>query len=99
MAPRSAEASLQQVEGGDGEGTHVVDPVAAAGLDRDRVLAVGADDGDAGMTGSVAVAAPGRPGGPGLADRPCRAELAADLAGEQQRISLSGGGNAGQFLL
>src|SRR5947209_8333644 len=66
---RSAEALFEQVERRDREGAHVVDPVGAAGLDRDRALDP-ANDGDAGMPGGMAVAAAGRPGGASLADRP-----------------------------
>ncbi|MGA7261412.1 MAG: CinA family protein [Stellaceae bacterium] len=73
--------------------------VGVAGLDRDRSLAAGPDDGDAGMPGGVPVAAAGRAGGAGFADRPACLELAADLAGEEQRVGLGRGSDAGQFLL
>src|SRR5438309_12081451 len=95
----SAEALLQQIERRDREDPHVVEPVAVAGLDRDRALAIGPDDGNAGMPGGMAVAAPGRSRRAGLADRPRRRELAADLAGEQQRVGLGRGRDAGQLLL
>src|SRR6059058_5596886 len=61
-----AEALFQEVEGGDREDAHVVEPVAFAGLDRDRALRL-ADHRDAGMPGGMPVAAAGRAGGAGLA--------------------------------
>src|SRR4029077_10720768 len=95
----SGEALLQKVERRDRKDPHVVQPVAVAGLDRDRALAIRSDDSDAGMPGGMAIAAPGRPGGAGLADRPRCRELAADLAGEQQGVGLGRRRNAGQLLL
>ena len=77
------------------EKARMSDPVAVAGLDRDRGALAVADDGDAEWPSGVAVTAAGRPCGPGLADRPCRGELAADLAGEEQRVSLGRGGRQG----
>src|SRR5215831_4227516 len=53
----SAERLLQQIESRHRKGAHVVDAVGLAGLDSHRALAIGSDHGDAGMPGSVAVAA------------------------------------------
>src|SRR5436190_3440621 len=87
------EGFFEQIEGGHRERPHVVDPVGLAGLDRDRALDP-ADHRDAGMTGGMAVAAAGRAGGAGLADRPGRTEALLDLAREQECVGLGRGGDA-----
>ena len=59
-----------------------------AGFDRERAFTVRPDHRNAGMPGGVAVAAAGRTGRAGLANRPMRREPTADLAGEEQRVGL-----------
>jgi len=65
---------VDQLERFEREEAHVGDAVARRGLEGARELSLGADDGDAGVAGGIAVAVAGWAGGAGLGKAPRRAQ-------------------------